>query len=336
MARTLLIPGVRTPVFFFAAVLAAAQIATRADRILSPEPPVLAPAPPVGLLESNTLLTVYGRSFATAPILGRLGTYRDPDAMAADLCDRAQAIRDLNGGKGVVEAIHLIYAMAIPCTPGGDCLEYLAPNLVRRYAEIAAARGWALILDSQLGRSNPLDQVRRMIDLGLLRYPNVHVALDPEFHSCPGHDVPGIPIGTVEAAQINQVQSLLDRYVADQHLPTCKILIVHQFGDPAVHDGVPYMIRDKTSLRAFPNVELVIDMDGLGSPLLKVRKYNLITDGRTYPSVRFRGIKIFYRDPGEVRGHFDKPPMTLDQVFGLVPVPGGCRMAAHPDVVIIA
>jgi hypothetical protein len=293
-------------------------------------------AGPRGLLEHNTLLTIYGRGFGVAPILGRLGMYRNIDEMAAGTKERADAIAAVNGGKGVVEAIHLIYAMAIPCKAGSDCLDYLGPDLVRQYVEPAAARGWQVILDSQLGRSTPVEQVRRMIARGYLAYDNVQVALDPEFHVAAGRDNPGIPIGTVEAAQINQVQEMLDRYVDEQHLRTKKILIVHQFGDPQVHDGVPYMIREKKLLRTYPNVELVIDMDGLGSPAVKVHKYNLITDEKAYPSVQYRGIKIFYRDPGEVRGHFDKPPMTVDQIFGVTGVPGGWRVEAKPDVVIIA
>jgi hypothetical protein len=293
-------------------------------------------AVPEGLLESNTLLTAYGRGFGVAPILGCLGTYRDFDEAAAGMRERAQAIAEVNGGKGVVQAVHLIYAMAIPCKPGSDCLNYLQPEVVRKYIGAAAARGWAVILDSQLGRSNPVEQVRRMIERGFLQYDNVHVALDPEFHTYAGHDDPGIPIGTVEASQINEVQRLLDGYVDEQNLRTKKILIVHQFGDATVPDGVPHMIGNKKSLQEFPNVELVIDMDGLGSPAVKVHKYNLATDSSVYPFLRFRGIKIFYRDPGEVRGHFDKPPMSVDEIFGIAKVASGWRMATRPDVVIIA
>lgn len=175
-----------------------------------------------------------------------------------------------------------------------------------------------------------------MIDRGYLKYDNVHVAIDPEFHSVPGHDEPGIPIGTVTASQINQVQDILDRYVEMQHLKTKKILIVHQFGDAAVHDGVPFMIADKADLKNFPNVELVIDADGLGSPAEKVRKYNLMTDSRIYPSVKFAGIKVFFPNEWEHAGHFDKPPMTIDQVFGLAPVSGKLRMATRPSVFTIA
>lgn len=318
--------SMRTVLLLVASAIAAGEAAIQADRILAP----------ASLLEANTLLAIYGRGFGVAPILGRLGTYRNIDEMARDLCERERAIAAVNDGKGVIKTIHLIYAMAIPCKPGSDCLEYLGPDLVQRYVEPAAERGWAVILDSQMGRSNPVEQVRRMIERGYLKYDNVHVAIDPEFHVCAGHEMPGIPIGSVEASQINEAQELLDRYVEEQHLRTKKILIVHQFGDAKVHDGVPYMIREKSSLRRFPNVDLVINMDGLGAPAVKVHKYNLITDSASYPFLRFRGIKIFYRDPGEMHGHFDKPPMTVEEIFGITAVPGRWRMAVKPDVVIIA
>ncbi|HTX37131.1 MAG TPA: hypothetical protein VME43_19010 [Bryobacteraceae bacterium] len=289
-----------------------------------------------GLLETNTLFAVYGRGFNIAPILGRLGTYKDIDAMASDTRSWVKRISAVTEGKGVVTGIHLIYALAVPCTGKGDCLDYLSGDIVGKYIKPAAERGWVVILDTQLGRSDPMKQVNRMIADGYLKYENVHVAIDPEFHTRPAQLVPGIPIGTVTASQINKVQQILDSYVESQNLKTKKILIVHQFGDATVHDGVPFMIQDKKALRDFADVELVIDADGLGSPFLKVRKYNLMTNSRAYPFIRFRAIKIFFPNPWEKRGHFDKPPMTVDEIFGLRAVPGGLRIAAKPNVVIIA
>jgi hypothetical protein len=291
---------------------------------------------PSGLLETNTLFTVYGRGFGICPILGHLGTYKDCDEMAADIAPRVAGIQAANGGKGVVTGIHLIYGLAIPCTGAGSCLKYLDEDLVEKYILPAQERGWAVVLDTQLGSSDPVAQINRMIERGYLKYDNVHVAIDPEFHVVPGEQVPGIPIGTVEASEINATQEILSRYVETEGLRTKKILIVHQFGDRAVHDGVPFMIQHKEDLRDFENVELVIDADGLGSPATKVRKYNLMTDARVYPFIRFRGIKVFYPNQWEERGHFDKPPMTIDQVFGLAPIPGGLRMAEAPNVFIIA
>ena len=290
----------------------------------------------IGLLETNTLFAVYGRGFGIAPILGHLGVYRNFDDMDADTRHWVTSISAVNDGKRVVTGIHLIYALAIPCKQKGDCLDYLGNDIVTKYIEPAAQRGWAVILDTQLGRSTPVEQVNHMIADGYLKYDNVHVAIDPEFHARLGQVDPGIPIGTVSAAQINRVQEILDQYVESENLKTKKILIVHQFGDPMVHDGVPFMIQDKKVLRDYPNVELVINADGLGTPLQKVRKYNLMTDSRVYPFIHFRGIKVFFPNRWEVHGHFDKPPMTVDQIFGVSPVPGRMRMSTKPNVVIIA
>lgn len=298
-----------------------------------PSPPKPHPA---SLLDKNTLFTVYGRGFGIAPILGRLGAYKDIDAMALDTKNWVKLISAANDGKGVVIGIHLIYGIAIPCTHKGQCLQYPSEDIVEKYIKPAAARGWAVILDTQLGRSDPVTEVQRMIDKGYLAYDNVHVALDPEFHARAGQPDPGIPVGTISAAQINDVQQILDSYVTAQNLKTKKIVIVHQFGDPAVHDGVPNMIEDKKTLKVFGNVDLVIDGDGLGSPVVKIQKYNLMTNAETYPFVHFRGIKIFFPNQWEKHGHFDKPPMTVDQIFGLKPIPGGPKVSAKPDLVTIA
>jgi hypothetical protein len=293
------------------------------------------------LLDKNTLLTIYGRSFARAPVLGKLGMYAGFDAMEKDIKQWTAPILEHNDKKGVVPAVHLIYAMAIPCTPKiPSCLLYLDGNkrndLVKEYIEPAAKRGWAVILDSQLGRSNPADQVKRMIDKGYLKYENVHVAIDPEFHSYPGRNNPGVPIGTVQASEINQVQEMLDEYVRTEGLRTRKIVIVHQFGDANVKDGVPFMIQNKKSLKTWPNVDLVIDMDGLGAQAVKVHKYNKITDATVYPFLRYRGIKIFYPNPYEKGGHHDRPPLTIEQIFGKAKAKNGPRMATKPDVITIA
>ncbi|HLG98471.1 MAG TPA: hypothetical protein VKX49_19290 [Bryobacteraceae bacterium] len=293
--------------------------------------------PAAGLLETHTLFTVYGRGFRIAPILGRLGSYADFAALESGTRDLVgEVARD--SGKPVASGIDLIYGLAVPCKGRGDCLEYLdgSQNLVERYIVPAQARSMTVVLDTQLGRSDPVAQIQHMIGKGYLDYENVHVAVDPEFHVYPGGSLPGSPIGVVTAGQINDAQALLDALVARKNLRTKKILIVHQFGDATVRDGVPVMIRGKAALRTFPNVELVVDMDGLGTPLMKVHKYNRITSSAAYPLIQFRGIKVFYRSPLEHHGHFDKPPLTIPQVFGLQPVPGGVRMESKPNVVIVA
>jgi hypothetical protein len=294
----------------------------------------------LSLLEKNTLLTVYGRAFKVAPILGRLGQYTGFDFMAKDVQQWVEPIQKQNGSKGVVVGVHLIYGLAIPCeSKSRDCLLYLEAldkQIVEHYIEPAAQRGWIVILDTQLGNSNPVDQVTRMIEKGYLKYDNVHVAIDPEFHVRNGTKRPGIPIGIVEASEINQVQKMLDDYVVKEKLAHKKILIVHQFGDANVHDGVPFMIRNKKDLKAFENVELVINADGFGKQPVKIVKYNKMTDETVYPFIKWRGIKIFYPNKWERAGHFDKPPLNILQVFGAEPIQGKLRVRVKPDVVIIA
>jgi hypothetical protein len=303
----------------------------------TPEKPMTPKAQSV--LTDNTLFTVYGRAFGRAPILGRLGAYRGFADMDKDIKPWIKGIQKRNDKKGVIPAIHLIYAMATPCKDSPECLIYFdggGMDIVKTYIEPAAKRGWMVVLDTQLGKSNPAQQVKRIIDKGYLKYENVAVALDPEFHVYAGKETPGQPIGIVNASQINDAQEMIDEYVRVQKLQNKKVLIVHQFGDSNVDDGVPFMIKDKPTLKIFDNVELVIDMDGLGKQAVKVIKYNKITDAKVYPFIKFRGIKVFFRNRWEKHGHFDKPPLNLDQIFGLKKVRGGAIMQAKPDVIIIA
>jgi hypothetical protein len=310
--------------------------------LTAPPPVQTRPRPKAleGLLDGHTMLAVYGRGFGIAPILGRLGQYSGFDDMARDLGKRIAELDHRNGAKKVSVAVHLIYAMATPCTSNEDeCLYYLegpGGDLVRNYIEPAARRGWAVILDTQLGRSNPVAQVKRLIDKGYLRYDNVHVGLDPEFRAKAGQTRPGIPIGRVQASEINEVQEVLDAYVRSQELATRKIVLVHQFGDPAVADGVPDMIAAKDHLRRYDNVDVVIDMDGLGSPAVKTKKYNAVTDANRYPFIRYRGIKVFYPNRWEKHGHFDRPPMTIDQIMGQAPASDSFTVEHSPDVIIVA
>jgi hypothetical protein len=300
---------------------------------------LLRPANPTSILAENTILTVYGLAFNRAPVLGRLGSYKGIEEMEKDIQSWVEGIQARHAKKKVIPAIHLIYAMAIPCKPNDDCLMYSEgriKDLVGTYIEPAAKRGWMVVLDTQIGKSNPVRQVQRIIDKGYLKYENVMIALDPEFRVYEGRERPGIPIGTIKASQINEVQRMLDNYVREQRLSKKIILMVHQFGDANVNDGVPFMIENKKEMKTFANVDLVIDMDGLGKQAIKVVKYNKITDSKVYPFIKFRAIKVFFPNKWEKYGHYDKPPLNLDQIFGITPVKGGAKIKEKPDIVIIA
>jgi len=286
------------------------------------------------VLDDGTILTIYGRAFGTAPILGLLGQYKSFDAMQADVEKRFYpAIKANNGGRPIVPMVHVIYALATPCSPNDDCLLYLEGakvDVVKEYIEPAQKRGWEVVLDSQIGRSDPVTQVKRMIDRGYLQYENVHVALDPEFHADPGKK-----IGQIEAAQLDEAQKLLDDYVRQQGLKRRKMLIVHQFGDPEVNDGVPFMILNKKSLRTFPNVDLVLCADGFGSPDSKISKYNAMLNPDVYPFVKYRAIKLFTPN-ADAPNMYDKPQVEWEVLAGKKKTPGGVQIRWPPNVVVVA
>lgn len=292
------------------------------------------------VLEEGTLLTMYGRAFDVAPILGLLGQYKNFDDMDKDIQKRfIPSIRERNGGRPVVPVVHLIYALAIPCEPGDDCLLYLEGakvDVVKDYIEPAQKRGWEVILDTQLGRSDPATQVKRIIDKGYLKYENVHIALDPEFHAYPGRNLPGIPIGQVEASQINDAQKLMDDYIRANGLKRKRMLMVHQFGDAEVDDGVPFMIQNKKTLKTYPTVEIVLSADGVGGADSKITKYNKMLNDKAYPFIKYRAFKIFTPNPLAGPQHQDRPQMDWDWTFGKKTTPNGAKMSWPPDVIIVA
>ena len=86
--------------------------------------------------------------------------------MATDTAMWVPKIKRVNGGKGVVIAIDLIYGMAIPYKGAANCLEYLDQSdsdPADKYMKPATKRGWAVILETQLGRSDPVAEVKRMM-----------------------------------------------------------------------------------------------------------------------------------------------------------------------------
>jgi hypothetical protein len=255
---------------------------------------------------------------------------------------RAQArpfwlgIHSVLGPRPIRVAIHLIYGMATTCGGPGDCLDYLddvGTNIVQQYILPAARLGWYVILDDQLGRSDPAREMQRIISRGYLKYDNVEVALDPEFRALPTQETPGIPVGSVTAAELNRAQLLLSRYLSSLHLKHRKILVIHQFQ--------PGMIQDRGRLRwNVPEVDPVIVVDGFGDPATKAQVYGTLLSARNAPRVLRRGIKLFYPNPYETAGHGDAPLMTWPQVFGKQPAygPDGTPYYVRPapQVVVIA
>ena len=291
---------------------------------------------PYSWMAQTTLLTIYGRAFSTAPILGRLGMDDNFAQLDWQIQPYAQGIKRNNGGTDPRVTVHLIYAMAVPCAQTVNCLYYLddaGVDIVKSYIKEAARRHWLVILDDQLGLSDPATEVKRMIDKGYLAYDNVEVALDPEFRTAAGQPTPGIPVGTVSAAEINKAGAMLNAYAARHTELHRKIMMVHQFRTD--------MITDRQTLRQdLFYVDTVVVADGFGAPGLKAHIYDELLGADASAGIRWRGIKLFPFNQYEGAGHGDFPEMTWPQVFGREPAidTDGLKyfMRPLPNVIVIA
>jgi hypothetical protein len=286
-------------------------------------------------LAHSTLLTVYGRSFGTAPILGRLGMDRSFADLQRQVAPLRTAIAARVPSHHVRIALHLIYGLATPCATRGNCLLYLdqtGVDIVRTYIEPAARRGWLVVLDDQLGRSNPVREMKRLIARGYLRHDNVEVAFDPEFRTTPGQTLPGVPVGSVSSGELNRAQRLLSRYAAVQRLTHRKLMLVHQWTGS--------MIRHRARIRtAVRGVQPVVVMDAFGKAPDKANVYDRLMSRRTLPHGTAVGIKLFPANPYEQAGHLDTPMLSWDQLFGraAVPDPTGVttRLSPAPRVIVM-
>lgn len=253
-------------------------------------------APPRPFLADHRVVSFYGNPLAEA--LGVLGE-QSPQQTITRVRAQAAEYERLSRERTVVPALHLIYAVA-QSYPGEDEAYLLRMDdaLVEQYVRLTRDNGMLLFLDIQMGRSTVEEELARIAKF--LTNEHVHVALDPEFAW--GKDgMPGVDIGSMDAAQVNQAQRMLQRLAMEELLPT-KILVVHQF--------LPGMLKNKAALKNYDRVELVIDADGFGPRDIKRGAWArvIVDDG-----VQLAAIKLFYRQ--------DPDLMSPADVLGLQPRP---------------
>jgi glycosyltransferase involved in cell wall biosynthesis len=249
-----------------------------------------------GLLPKHRVVAYYGHP--STPELGVLAE-RDRETVLADLRNQAARYAAADPDRPAIPAFELI-AVVAQCSPGrdGGYRNRVPARVLDDWAAFAAEEGVLLILDVQPGRSPCGEEIDRLRPW--LRFPHVHLALDPEWAMGEGQ-VPGIHVGRLDASEIRAAQEALATLVASEDLPP-KLLAVHQFQRS--------MILDKGALEPVPGVQLVIDADGYGRPGRKVRVYHRLV--RDEP-VGFAGIKLFYKQ--------DRPLFTVNQVLALTPPP---------------
>ena len=160
-----------------------------------------------------------------------------------------------------------------------------------------------MILDLQLGKKTPAKSVKSV--LKYLKYDNVHIAIDPEFYVGNLKVRPGKKIGHISATQLNEAQKLISDYLQKNGIRK-KILIVHMFTNG--------MVRNKKAIKNYDNIDLIANLDGHGSPTLKISIYNGLYT-RSLAAKASSGFKLFFSE--------DKPyMMSPAQALGLKPAQG--------------
>lgn len=248
------------------------------------------------LLPTYRIVAYYGNPLA--PTLGRLGE-TPPDEMLARLHRTVEFYTQADPSRPVKPALELITPLA-QGSPGDDGLyrARMSVDLIEQVAGWAADNNLLFILDVQVGRSSVADEVAQLAPY--LSRPHTHLALDPEFAMGPGQ-VPGQAIGSLDASDVNQAIQALGNMVNTHQLPP-KVLIVHRF--------LPSMLTNAGAIQSDPRVQVVIDVDGFGSPDTKISKYNTFVRDA---GADFGGIKLFY--------NFDTPLLAPEDLLTLDPAP---------------
>lgn len=242
--------------------------------------PVKTVYPNVGaVLPYHRIIAYYGNFYSTR--MGVLGEY-PKEIMFSKLADEMAKWNAADPGTPAIAAINYI-AVTAQESPGKDGKHrFRMPDSQLDHAvELAHEINGIVILDVQVGLSTLQSELPALEKY--LKMPNVHLGLDPEF-SIKTKSKPGDVIGTFSAADINYAAGYLARLVKENNLPP-KVLVVHRF--------TRGMVTSYKQIAPLPEVQIVMDMDGWGSPAKKLGTYaNFITS----EPVQFTGFKIFYKN----------------------------------------
>ena len=245
---------------------------------------------------ARRLVAMYGHP-ATSQ-LGVLGE-QDPSQGVARVASIAQGYEA--DGSEVVLAFEIIATVASAnAGRDGDYSNETALDDIRPWIEEAAANDMYVVLDLQSGRTDFLTQAKLYEEF--LRLPHVGLAIDPEWRLRPDQ-VHLRQVGTVDAAEINQVVRWLAGLVREEALPQ-KLLILHQFRFS--------MITNRELVETPAELAVLVHMDGQGPIATKYSTWEALT---TEPDAHrfYWGWKNFYDE--------DFPTPTAEQVLALTPSP---------------
>jgi hypothetical protein len=253
------------------------------------------------LLPFNRIFAYYGNFYSKG--MGILGEY-PADVMLAKLKEETARFQAADTSTPVIPAIDYI-AVVAQGSPGADGKYRLRmPDTEIEHAISLAAEVHGLVfLDVQPGLSDFQTEIPMLEKY--LQLPEVHLAMDPEFSMKTGA-APGTKIGTVDAGDINFAAEYLATLVKQYDLPP-KILLIHRF--------TRNMVTGYQNIKPLPQVQIVLSMDGWGSPEKKKGTYSQVV---TAEPVQFGGIKLFYKN--DMRAP-SSGLLTPDEVYKLKPAP---------------
>ena len=233
------------------------------------------------------------------PSLGILGeqgleeTLTRVQEMAADYDDLAE--------EPIVPAFELITTLA-SSDPGGDgdYSSELGVEGLREWVDAAGEAGVYVVLDLQPGTTDFLTQAERYEEL--LTAPHVGLALDAEWRLLPGQKHLA-QIGSVTAAEVNEVSTWLADLTAEHSLPQ-KVLILHQFNLSMISDR-----QDVDTSR--PELAITLHADGHGTHEDKLATWRALQQG--LPG----GIRMAWKNFIDE----DTPMFTPEETYDLEPRP---------------
>ncbi len=267
------------------------------SQLLVPAGPPL----PGAILPKKRIVAFYGNPLS--PRMGILGQC-DKEELLRRLRQEVEAWEAADPTTEVQPALHLI-AVVAQGTPGraGKYRKLMTDALVNEVYSWAKEAGALLFIDIQTGH----EDIRTLLPRfeWILKNPDVHLGMDPEFNLVNSQAIPGTRIGSFDAVDVNAVSAWLADLVRRYHLPP-KVLTVHRF----TRDGVTHA----RNIVLRPEVQIVMHMDGWGPPAFKRATYR---DCVAAEPVQYTGFKLFFHNDTKE----GDPLMTPQQVLSLRPKP---------------
>ena len=264
--------------------------------------PVSCPSPLTGsILPRKRIVAFYGNPLSKK--MGALGEF-PKDIMLRRLKGEVAKWQAADPGTPVQPALHLI-AVVAQGEPGkaGMYRMIMPDKIVNEVYGWAKEAGAIMFIDIQTGH----DDIRSLLPRfeSILKNPDVHLGIDPEFNLIKSGKKPGSKIGTYDAADINYASGYLKDLVRKYCLPP-KVFTVHRFTKGGVTNSGEIVLR--------PEVQIVMHMDGWGAPWLKRNSYK---EYIVAEPVQYTGFKLFYHNDTK-KGN---PLLTPSDLLKLNPKP---------------